>query len=77
MQRLMTGSEYHNMQFYNSLVKCLNDTDPILYESVNAQWEKFRGYAETGGNRPEKDPWYSCEEDEISPEVRIILQPSL
>ena len=72
MQQLTTGLDYDNFEFHENLVKCLNDTDPLLYESVNSQWVRFRAFAAAGGDRIGlDDPWYSCDEDEITSEVNI------
>lgn len=37
-----------DMNYYNNLVHCLKETDPVLYDSVNAQWTGFRNYAASG-----------------------------
>ena len=75
---MTTGSDYDNFEFHEALVKCLNDTDPLLYESVNSQWARFRAFAETGGDRSDRnDPWYSCDEDKFAPEVRKTLHENI
>ena len=62
MEHLITGLEYDNFDFHEKLVQCLNRTDPLLYRSVNLQWEHFRAFSVTGGDRPQ-DPWVDCDED--------------
>ena len=59
IQMLMTGGDKFNREFYDELVPCLNSFDPLLLESVNAQWKGFKEYASTGGNPP-SDIWRPC-----------------
>ena len=68
MQQLITGTEYDDFEFHDSLVKCLNQTDPLLYQSVNLQWKHFFIFSKNGGNRPD-DAWYSCDEEDAPSKV--------
>ena len=71
MQHLTAGADFDNLEFYNKLVDCLNQTDPLLYKSVNSQWERLKEFSDTGGVRPSKDDvWYNCTEDGTSLRVK-------
>ena len=71
MQHLTAGTDFDNLEFYNKLVDCLNQTDPLLYKSVNSQWERLKEFSDTGGVRPSKDDvWYNCTEDGTSLRVK-------
>ena len=58
----MTGEKEYDAEFYNELVQSLEEIDPILLASVNAQWKGFKDYAASRGNPPE-DEWKQCPND--------------
>ena len=73
MQHLTAGTDFDNLEFYNKLVDCLNKTDPLLYKSVNSQWQRLKEFSGTGGVRPsheDADVWYNCTEDGASSLVK-------
>ena len=44
-----------NRRFLSELVNCLNELDPNLLESVNAQWEGFKKFSKVEGGE-----WKRC-----------------
>ena len=44
-----------NRRFLSELVNCLNELDPNLLESVNAQWEGFKKFSKVEGG-----DWKHC-----------------
>ena len=44
-----------NRRFLSELVNCLNELDPNLLESVNAQWEGFKKFSKV-----EAGDWKHC-----------------
>ena len=60
VQKLMTGQELFDREFYDEILSCLSFLDTRLVESVNGQWAGFKEYAATRGN-PGIDDWKRCE----------------
>ena len=61
MQELMTGERpYFDELWYDELVACFDQFDPLLMQSQDAQWEGFRTFAAAGGS--EVDEWKQCGE---------------
>jgi len=61
IQEFMTGDQFTDDDFYDSLVSCLKKTDDNLYKSVNHQWSGLKQYAQTGGSTADK--WYKCNDN--------------
>ena len=69
----MTGQEAFDPEFYQQLVPCIEQFDPKLMESVNAQWTGFKTFASTGGNPSENDVWKRCD-NRLQVNSKLILQ---
>ena len=61
MNMLMTGQGQFDKKFVHELNQCLQQLDPKLPQSINAQWRGFKTYAASGGNPP-NDVWKRCTE---------------
>ena len=51
-------SDYFNRRYLSELVACLDELDPNLLESVNAQWKGFKDYSKL-----ENKDWKRCHEN--------------
>ena len=59
MKKFMTGMKTFDPEFLERLTQCLEKLDPKLQRSVNSQWERFKAFAESGGNTLRID-WVPC-----------------
>lgn len=58
MEQVLTGSDEFDQTLYQSIVSCLERTDPNLVIAQESLWNGMLEYANLGGTS--EDPWMPC-----------------